>query len=484
MAKTDDKTLCLAMRFQLYYMGIGIGLAISLAIPWLDAPKNVPIANTALLVCVVLWVIGVLLYKSRYGKVDWLAPPVAWAGLYIISSFGRILIDYKVCDRNIKAYLVLVVTGLLGLLLGYYLKAGRGYIKKSRLCRRLHPFENTKLIRQLAAGIMIIGWSLVGFVKIRSFGRYGGYTVYGHGQFIQGPAYYALIAGSLLFVPSVVIYYYLSARRKQKTPLLAVFMIVTYVFFRASSGDRTSALESVIGGLMAHNYALHRIALRRLFLGSVFVVFFVVAIWAYRINRFSVASAGKEMSLLGPRDVVTICLIDFGSAASVGTNLMRWFPEKHEWLYGRSYVDAVFNLIPGFFFGASVNRPFIKAGYLYKDLMEGGRFDPNKSYGFSLLGEAFINFGYCGPFIVLFLLGHLLRGLYDRAFYAQHTHRNWYAIYYIMVYVPLFMALRSDAVGILKQVVYNFIVLAVVLLFSNALKRGLKRRIPNAITRV
>lgn len=451
-----------------YCLAALLGAAVPLAMTWVDVSESSRAIELALGASVGMWVVGVGLYRFRYGAIDWFAPPVGWLGLFILSSFSRLFLPYMLYDPGIRPYLVLVVCGLAAFLAGYYLKPSQGHARKATSSINLASVDNLRLVKQLAAPVAVLGWCAVGFAKSRQLGQW---DIYGHGQFQYGPMYYLIIAGSLLFVPGILIYYYAAASEKRGIPILPVALLLTYAVFRASSGGRMSGLTPVLGVLMVHNYAVRRIRPRSLLLGALPVILFVVAVWAYRTNHFSLTQAKGELADVQAADVAAVCLIDFGSPASIGTNLMRWFPEQHDWLYGRTYLEAIFSLIPGFFFGGSLNRPFLSGGYLYKQLMEGNRFNPNHGYGFSLLGETFINFGYCGPIVVFFGLGYLLRSLYDRAILAPDARRPWRLMPYVMVYLPLFVAIRSDAVGTVKQIVYNLVVFATVVFLWAEAKR-------------
>jgi hypothetical protein len=153
-----------------------------------------------------------------------------------------------------------------------------------------------------------------------------------------------------------------------------------------------------------------------------------------------------------------VILTDVGIPATITTNIIRWFPDSVGWLNGQSYISSIANLLPGFFFGGSINRPFLTMAFLYKDLFEGGQFNQNIGYGFAWLGEAYANFGLVGSFITMFILGFILKLLY-LLIYAQNGAKRVLAVtWYGVTLISAILSLRGESLSFLKPTLYGLII--------------------------
>jgi len=95
---------------------------------------------------------------------------------------------------------------------------------------------------------------------------------------------------------------------------------------------------------------------------------------------------------------------EMSGTANVAMTTIYLFPEKHNYLYGTTYLASILNLIPNIFFGGQ--RPFTNAALLFHEL-----FRPdmrNHGFGFSMLAEAYMNGGIISVFLFFFLFSLML----------------------------------------------------------------------------
>jgi oligosaccharide repeat unit polymerase len=415
------------------------------------------------------WIAPVVSAWLRQRKIDWLSPKLFFAGIYLITSLALPInyywvdknltyIPFKLVEANISGYLLLVILGYLGLQAGIYLARLRVKRKKVKNIEDEKnnglPWGRIKTIGGAFLIISILSIAVSSFWKIRGYQT--GETLYLQDQFSYGWTYYFYILGLNLFYPSLIVVASANGITINKlfTPFL-ICILALFFLFAILSGTRNQILETTLILLLIRNYFVQRFKFKELLLFLPVFVILIIGILFYRVYSFSFANSllaiQKTIFSIAPYSKV---LFDIGSTAFITTHIMEWFPAHFSFLYGRSYLDAIPNLLPGFLFGGSINRPFINAAFLFKNIYEGFFFNPNQGYGFSLIGEAYLNFGTLGSLIVLGILGWVFESLYQNALKSNIYHlEKW--LYYFAIYYKFFYGLRSESVSIVKQLFYG-----------------------------
>lgn len=125
--------------------------------------------------------------------------------------------------------------------------------------------------------------------------------------------------------------------------------------------------------------------------------------------------------------------------ASAGRNLDYLLSKNIEPLYGDTYVWAVMRYFD-FLFPDAMSATQWYNSILRNDFGDGG----TSGWGFSLVAEAYLNFGSVGIFVVFFLIGLLTAALYRGA------RRSAFGFLFYLLFVPtLIYVLRADVGNLL-----------------------------------
>jgi len=281
---------------------------------------------------------------------------------------------------------------------------------------------------------------------------------YGLEQYTYGKAYYFHIGSQLLLAPSLMIAAYTGIQLR-RFPLWAI-VVAPYVVLLIGFTDRGGLIPVILLPVIAINYGYSRLKGITLVLIIAVLVALIVFLGAARgvggLGPLNIIATG--LSSIQRADWLSIVLIDVGAPATITTNIIRWFPDTIGFLYGQSYIAALGNLLPGFLFGGSINRPFLKMAFLYKDLMEGGQFNPDIGYGFALLAEAYANFGIAGSFFVMLVVGFLLQSLYLRTLKTTGARRALSLTWYSITLIAAILALRGEWLSFIKPALYGVVI--------------------------
>ncbi|MBK03907.1 MAG: hypothetical protein CL932_10860 [Deltaproteobacteria bacterium] len=131
-----------------------------------------------------------------------------------------------------------------------------------------------------------------------------------------------------------------------------------------------------------------------------------------------------------------------GNNLNVITNVMHWSDEWLEPKYGWTYIQSMLNLMPSFIYRQGV--PLVD---WFKNEFAPGS---DSGYGFSLEGEAFMNFGFPGIFIFFFCFGKLLLYFYNAK--NKGSLFGFYMYYFCLIFAVY--TLRGDSLMLFKGFSY------------------------------
>lgn len=177
-----------------------------------------------------------------------------------------------------------------------------------------------------------------------------------------------------------------------------------------------------------------------------------------------VASALASVRVAVQGTNVLTSVLNQGSILFVDTQLHRLVPERIEYFHGRSFVDAVLRplgltdtpALPEWF--VSIYSPGNPSGY-----------------GFSLTGEAYLNFGILAVPVLFFVLAAAHRLLLRRAVKSQG------AMYLSTVFLATWLyALRGDMSQLVSTMVYASVIAAILLVTRMSTSWSAAHRSPAA----
>ena len=358
---------------------------------------------------------------------------------------------------NIVAFLTL--QSMIFLVCGFYIsylmkRESKGFfISKIKECNK--P-ENLIKAKKYFCTILLIGLisTLIGLLpNIRILFTYG----YGYKQFYQNTvSYFANSLSSLLIFPGVIGAYYCKLKCKNKRfNSLVNSIILIYLILVVLSGLRMRALLVILAIFLMRNYYISKVSLRKILYGMLIVIIFVSLQLIYR-EKLSINLIADPVFVLRAFSVA------IGSSGIILSNLTNWFPSYNDFYFGLTYINSIPALLPGFLFGGSQYRPFISGSMIYKYLFEVGQVDksyidllnPNQGYGFSMIGEAYINFGILGPMIIFTIWGLILGNLYKKLDKLNHR----LILFYFLIDLIMLISIRSDALVTVKFIVYGLVI--------------------------
>lgn len=283
----------------------------------------------------------------------------------------------------------------------------------------------------------------------------GGYNVARGGAAVRGIDQVAVTAldtlnvAAQLLMPLAALLMLAGHRALGRIGLLATsdwIMLTAAITLIGATGSRSPAIATALALLYVNTR--RRGAWKATALGLLAVLLFVVVVASYRASQ-----SGTERNLNGVHSALTdlsVATYTTGITAKVVPD--PWAPE-----YGATYAGAIARQLPsaisarlGFVSGPSGTSSF-------RDMINAK--NPNQGWGYSLPAEGYLNFGALGLASACLLYGLTLSWAYiARAWLPTRTRALFYPI--LMTAMPI--AIRSDAIGLIKSVLYPLIITAFV----------------------
>ncbi len=213
------------------------------------------------------------------------------------------------------------------------------------------------------------------------------------------------------------------SKGRRSSAFVATVIVGGYSLFYLYLGGRQVGAMS----LVALTWLIH-ICIRRvpMFLLGTAAVLAVVLVFPFIHELRSASSADykgqseKVLAFLSEKNPAALSLAEMGWTITILAEVHDMVPEIRSYDYGVSYLYAVSTLFPNLFWD---QHPAITAGT--PDKWFSRMHDPNKAvnamtFGFSYLGEAYLNFGIIGIAVVPFALGFGLGWLNEHTASGQN----------------------------------------------------------------
>ena len=278
-------------------------------------------------------------------------------------------------------------------------------------------------------------------------GYYNKSEMYGSGS-------YLIFFGTRFSLLLTIIYIYMEISALKSTRRIDFWQMIScgipIIAFSLFSGERDRAFIFIVATVYVLYYS-------RKLKKKYFVV--LVPVFSLLIP---LSSKFKYFFLAGRvRDSVDISSVDGlistffgGEFSSVGRNL-------HLLVNNASYTKSYFH-------GASLLNDIVRV-FLNVGKLHGAWFQKNithtTGYGFTIVGEGYVNFGYFGVVIIASIIGLLIRWIYKKAKQSE---------YWLMLYVyaiPVFIyAIRADLGNILSPLLIHGGIAVIVVYYSRRMK--------------
>jgi len=173
----------------------------------------------------------------------------------------------------------------------------------------------------------------------------------------------------------------------------------------------------------------------------------------------------------------TASVSEMGGTMSTTAYTMDLVPSDRAFEYGQTYLFAALTIVPNVF--GTPLHPAIEHGTAsewlartvsYQGAAAGG------GIGYSFIAEAYLNFGWMGPPLVMILMGFLLAAM--ECYAARSTSPAAAALMGVILYFALIYA-RAESSNIVRAIVWcGFMPLGVLALFVDPKRRERRRSIP------
>lgn len=290
------------------------------------------------------------------------------------------------------------------------------------------------------------------------------YTLYGafilHSRFSM-PAIGGL-AKQFIFPAALL---YLCYSKNKKVRFFVYFMYIFECIASMMTGGRTEGILPILVLIVYYfQYGNKKkkfsfIRFITLIISMIIIVFLIVIIAKLREGN---SISGSELSLKSIYESLIGELgFNFTTILFVITGT-QFFGLK----YGSSYLADFISLIPNTLdpFGI-VNKAQLTSGSNWLQQSYGNYF--GFGLGFSLIGEAYYNFGIYG-FIVIFFLGFLIADLQSK---PAELCTNWEKYIQLALLLGILTVTRRDFYQLLKQIEYSIFVMALYIFMYSKLKR-------------
>lgn len=202
------------------------------------------------------------------------------------------------------------------------------------------------------------------------------------------------------YVPSLICLFFVSQATRRRVWFIAIITVVTVVVPPLLIGGRSNAIIILAILFIVYSF-FHKLTFRRLVVVGISIYFIFIIFAAIAGSR---GGTNRSISSMFEQDKGTsnsalFTLSEMGGSMQPLLNCINILPDRVEYKYGESYLYSFTTLVPnlGFWEVHPATEKANLGNWLQKYL--------NLSYGpgFSIIAEAYYNFGYFGCLMMLVL---------------------------------------------------------------------------------
>lgn len=237
-------------------------------------------------------------------------------------------------------------------------------------------------------------------------------------------------------------------------------VIILAVLLNLMIGQRTDAGSLLVGFLFFWNSHVKTFSKRRtmavILAGlALLVIFNVVGAVRGVQDKTTVSVMQTMVKSVSAHNPLVGTIGEMGGSMFPLISVMHIVPNIYRYQLGGTYISSLFSIFPNFLFGHIFNRVSLSNWLM---MVLGLNYGP----GFSLLAEAYYNFGWLGDIFMLTLGWTVVRLLYPFKKVSELTS----ALSTVMLCL-LFTAARQDSLFMVRDVVYYALVPYLLIRFVN-----------------
>jgi hypothetical protein len=310
-------------------------------------------------------------------------------------------------------------------------------------------------VRNLGRAFLLVATVPRLYAVIQSAGqKYGtGAVAFGWKQTILNLAVFLFFAGTILVVTANAQLVGRIATR------IDVILFVPFVALTLVAGGRDDFLPPVLFGVWAYHTMVRRLSPARVAVAILVIAVLFQAVGGGRL--------GGEL-LPGPGQAIERTMVAIGTPTNDVSEIVRRVPSTYGYKLGSTYLAGLERQLPSPIANRLFGIPDDTGAYVFREIL--AFTDPNYGFGFSLPAEGYLNFGFAGSLAAALILGALLGFSFRRE--VAPPRRATHVLYPVLI-STLPLAIRSDALGQIKWILYPSLIVATGL--------ALARRSPAAV---
>jgi len=286
----------------------------------------------------------------------------------------------------------------------------------------------------------------------------------GEGQFIYGLPYMLYVGVRISFIPLFLSCLYFNYKTEGRMINMRIALaVVPYFILQALMSSRSNFFLPILGAILLRHF-MKKEREKQLFVIIIMIALTLVVFTFMTAGRKAVVrTPGVQLetffetlsSISLSKWLCSCFLISFSPATGALTQVIDF----NEFFYGKTYLFSFLNLfLPSFILTPAERFP--TPTLWFKQV-----FYPNVTnlgLDFSMLAEAYLNFGLLGIPIIMAISAYGLKRLYLLA-----TFRKDFVslILYVNVLIAFLWYLRSDSQPLFKQVFYTIIFIGLIQFF-------------------
>ncbi len=297
-------------------------------------------------------------------------------------------------QNHIESIMLMSILSIIGFGVGYYLSGYRLMpINTGKAAAKAHT--TTRSIYFLAISVVIVMFALFSEELRNSFLSYKGNftTTYNN-------SFYAY-SKEILFCSVSVVIVFLS-NKKFIYKIIAIVLTLVLMVFGIFSSDKDPVLMAIIAWGV---FFIRKIVEYNLNKIRIYIVLFLLAMIIIPLSStyFSFYRSGDlfRMEVIKKNGLYRL----FESVGPMNSLIMVLDINDLEYQWGRTYTSGFINWIPKSIW---TERPMDLSEKFAKEKIKD--WEPGQGLGFSLLAEAYINFGVLGAFIQYLMIGLMIGG--------------------------------------------------------------------------
>lgn len=267
-----------------------------------------------------------------------------------------------------------------------------------------------------------------------------------------------------LFIPALIICFCSNKYRNKRTTLYSLLLLGQVLFF-LFMGDRGTGLTILVTYMLMNATFDKSFSVKKYILPSIIIVLLIPIVKYYRIffTQGGTGAFTEAISYSLKNNPIVDTLLETGGSQKI--LLLTISKVRQEgFAYGKAYLDFFIKMIPSFF-GVETNY-----GTLAKWVIGTTGY---QTQGYSIWGEAYLNFGQFGIFF-MFIIGRVFRYL----LYTDRDNKNLFQTMRVSVALYFFADVARRSIS---EFGYNFLYdlilpLAVIYLCASTIQKRERHR--------